>query len=61
MAEKDSVFDVRVLERNISEGLISKSDLQKHLKDIKDSSDNAESVTIGEQESAKETSQEEAQ
>ena len=61
MAEKDSVFDVRVVERNISAGVISKSDLDNHIKDLKDSSDKADFVKIGEEENEEKAPEEEAE
>ncbi len=50
MSDKNSVFDVRVVERNIAGGVISESDFEEHIKEINDSSDNAEFVTSGEEE-----------
>lgn len=61
MDDKISLFDVRTVERNISEGKISKSDLDKHLKEIKDSSENADFETIGKDESEKDSPETESE
>jgi len=43
--ETDS-FDRRVVDRQLSGGRFSHKDLAKHLKDLSDSSDNAEEITV---------------
>lgn len=50
MADDETVFDVRIVERNISQGLVSENDYKKHLKELQDASDNAEFISIGEKE-----------
>ena len=39
-------FDRRVVERQLSAGRVSHKDLTTHLKDLRDSSDNAEEITV---------------
>ncbi len=41
-----AAFDRRVVERQLSGGRVSHKDLTKHLKDLSDSSDNAEEITV---------------
>ncbi|WP_462137257.1 hypothetical protein [Candidatus Mycalebacterium sp.] len=48
--DKKNLFDLRTAERNIAEGRISKSDFDKHMKELKDSSENGEFETIGKDE-----------
>jgi len=50
MADNETDFDVRVVERNISQGVVSEQDYKKHLKELKDASENAEFVPIDEEE-----------
>ncbi|MBJ93807.1 MAG: hypothetical protein CMP23_04945 [Rickettsiales bacterium] len=39
-------FDKRVVERHISAGSIGHKDLAKHLKELDDSADNSEEITV---------------
>lgn len=50
MADNETDFDVRIVERNISQGVVSEQDYKKHLKELKDASENAEFVPIDEEE-----------
>ena len=43
---EERVFDVRVLERNIRKGLLTRKDLEKYLKSLPDSAENAESFHL---------------
>jgi len=39
-----SLFDSRIVKRNIDQGLITKEDYEKHLKSLPDDSENSENV-----------------
>ncbi len=41
-----AAFDRRVVERQLAGGRVSHKELAKHLKDLSDSSDNAEEITV---------------
>ncbi len=59
MSDKESKFDVRIVERNIAGGIVSANDYKKKIKDLKDSEDNAEFVPIEEEERDGEDSEQE--
>ncbi len=40
-------FDIRVVERQIVAGRVSRKDLEKHLADLPDEADNAEEIIVG--------------
>lgn len=39
--DEDRLFDVRTLERNLRKGLVTKKDLEKHIKGLPDAADKA--------------------
>lgn len=47
-ASKDKKFDIRVLEKNISRGVVSAEDAQAAVKKLKDDADNAIWVKVDE-------------
>lgn len=40
----ERLFDVRVLERNLQKGLITRKEYEKYVNDLQDASDNAEVI-----------------
>jgi len=42
----DIKFDVRVIDRNIRDGVINENDYNTHLKELEDVSENAEAIVI---------------
>jgi hypothetical protein len=44
---EERIYDVRVLERNIRKGLLTRKDLEKHLKSLPDRETNADYVRVG--------------
>jgi hypothetical protein len=47
MKEKfDIKFDIRVIDRNIRDGVINENDYNTHLKELEDVSENAEAIVI---------------
>jgi len=46
----DITYDVRLIDRNIQEGLLDKNAYEKHLKKLKDREDNAVPIVIDEDE-----------
>jgi hypothetical protein len=46
--EEDVRFDVRLRQRNLREGVLSRADVEKHLKSLPDSAAKAETLGKGE-------------
>lgn len=44
---KDYLYDVRLLERHVTQGRVTRQQLEKHLADIPDLADQAEAVDLG--------------
>lgn len=50
MQDNEEFFDVRIYERYIQEGHITRKDYEKHVKSLPDVSDKATSIVIDEEE-----------
>lgn len=48
MSKDDFMYDVRVISRNLKEGLISKKDLKSHLKDLPNAEEKSEVLQVEE-------------
>ena len=46
--EAERAYDIRILERNIRKGLITRKDVEKYLKSLPDRADNVERMAVEE-------------
>jgi hypothetical protein len=46
MTTNDTLFDKRIINRNIEKGLLSKDELKEYIESLPDSSDNAEEIDL---------------
>lgn len=53
MKKGEWLFDKRIVERNISKGLITQEEYEKHIKTLEDKTDHAEVVVIEEDKNEK--------
>lgn len=47
-AQNPRLFDIRTVERNVRKGMLSRKDLEKHLKALPDVADKAQAVHVDE-------------